>query len=248
LTGAEFPPLTVFWDGEHYWLADGFHRLGAYNIVMQALELPGLDIDCEVIEGAQRDAILYACGTNAEHGIPRTNTDKQNAVKTVLTNPLVALNDDGVPWTDRAIARICKVHWNTVAKWRAEYLEKSPDRAVTRGGTTYTMNTANIGGKAAPAAGSDVQPNSISAATEPETAPDPSTEPPAPPAAPTAVVVEFKSQWDFIYTRLKEIDRAVEALPEPHVAASRFPETLAHGVTSGVARVRPAHFAHGQRW
>jgi hypothetical protein len=56
--GAQFPPLTVFFDGADYWLADGFHRLGAYNIVMQALELPGLDIECEVIEGAQRDAIL----------------------------------------------------------------------------------------------------------------------------------------------------------------------------------------------
>jgi hypothetical protein len=79
------------------------------------------------------------------NGVERTTPDKQNAVKTVLTNPLVSCDENGVPWTDRAIARICKVHWNTVAKWRAEYLEKSPDRAVTRGGTTYTMNTANIG-------------------------------------------------------------------------------------------------------
>jgi hypothetical protein len=38
-TGADFPPLTVFWDGAEYWLADGFHRLWAYNIVMQALKL-----------------------------------------------------------------------------------------------------------------------------------------------------------------------------------------------------------------
>ena len=25
--GAVFPPITVFYDGSHYWLADGFHRL-----------------------------------------------------------------------------------------------------------------------------------------------------------------------------------------------------------------------------
>src|SRR3954468_23401019 len=62
--GIEFPPLTVFWDGGNYWLADGFHRLGAYNIVMQALELPGLDIDCDVVEGTQRDAIIFAYGVN----------------------------------------------------------------------------------------------------------------------------------------------------------------------------------------
>ena len=117
--GDQFPPLTVFFDGADYWLADGFHRLGAYNVVMQALELPGIDIDCEVIEGGRRDAILYACGTNAEHGIQRTNTDKQNAVKTVLTNPLVSCDENGNPWSDRAIGRICKVSHHTVAKWRA---------------------------------------------------------------------------------------------------------------------------------
>ena len=59
--GNQFPPLIVFWDGEHYWLADGFHRLGAYNVVMQALELPGLDIECEVIEGTKREATADAC-------------------------------------------------------------------------------------------------------------------------------------------------------------------------------------------
>jgi|SRR3954452_8487475 hypothetical protein len=70
----------------------------------------------------------------------------------MLKNPLVCLNDDGVPWSDRAIGRICKVSHPTVAKWRSEYLEKLPDseqgdageRAVTRGDTTYTMNTGGI--------------------------------------------------------------------------------------------------------
>ena len=27
--GAVFPPVTVFYDGEEYWLADGFHRMSA---------------------------------------------------------------------------------------------------------------------------------------------------------------------------------------------------------------------------
>lgn len=230
MAGAKFPPLTVFWDGADYWLADGFHRLGANNIFMQALELPGLDVECEVLEGTRRDAILFACGTNAEHGIPRTNTDKQNAVETMLKNPLVSLNDDGVPWSDRDIAKICKVSPPTVAKWRAEYLKKftdspsegaggSEERAVTRGGTTYTMNTANIGRSSPKAAAA----GSVPAAPEPD----------AGASLQTAVVVEFSSKWDFIYDRLKEIDRAVAALPAPDVAAARFPETLAHGLPVG---------------
>jgi hypothetical protein len=155
--GNQFPPLTVFWDGEHYWLADGFHRLGAYNVVMQALKLPGLDIECEVIEGPLRDAIIYACGVNAVHGMPRTVPDKQNAVRTILTNPLVALDEHGVPWNDHQIARICNVNHKMVGRHRVDiaaelakaqegggylgHVLDSGERTVTRGGTTYTMNT-----------------------------------------------------------------------------------------------------------
>jgi hypothetical protein len=151
--GSQFPPLVVFWDGTEYWLADGFHRLGAYNIVMQALELPGLDIECEVIGGSLREAIIYACGVNAAHGIQRTVPDKQNAVTTMLTNPLVSINlETGKPWNDSEIARRCAVGHDMVRRRREAILrsaqdtaQTTQDRTVTRGGTTYTMKTANIG-------------------------------------------------------------------------------------------------------
>ena len=38
--GAIFPPVTVFFDGEHFWLADGFHRV-------QAAETIKLGLGCE---------------------------------------------------------------------------------------------------------------------------------------------------------------------------------------------------------
>jgi hypothetical protein len=250
--GNEFPPLTVFWDGEFYWLADGFHRLGAYNIVMQALELPGLDIDCEVIEGSLREAIIFACGVNAVHGIQRTVPDKQNAVRTMLTNPVVALTDAGVPWSSRRLAGICRVSHTFVdkekerlrqEKEKQQQEQQSQDASgnvatcvsYERNGNVVTQVTGG-GQTAAP----EIKQPEAAAATSAETpsAEDKSPEPvaqaeqkPKPETAPTAVVVEFTSKWDFIYDRLKEVDRAIAELPEPHVAASKFPPTLAHGVT-----------------
>jgi hypothetical protein len=241
VAGAQFPPLTVFWDGEHYWLADGFHRLGANNIFMQSLKLPGLDMECEVIEGTLREAIIYACGVNAAHGIQRTVPDKQNAVQTMLTNPLVMINlETGKPWNDSEIARRCAVGHDMVRRRREAILRAAQDttqeRAVTRGGTTYTMKTANIGSQTGSrkTEGPAAQPEAKDppAPTADETSEEEQDTAPAPETpAKTAVVVEFKSKWDFIYDRVKEIDRAIEALPEPDEAAANFPETLAHGLT-----------------
>jgi hypothetical protein len=48
-------------------------------------ELLGLvEIDADVRQGSLRDAILCAVGTNAEHGLRRTNRDKRNAVDAEL--------------------------------------------------------------------------------------------------------------------------------------------------------------------
>ena len=76
--GAEFPPVVVFHDGADYWLADGFHRLLAH-------EKAGLvDILADVRQGTKRDALLFAIGANASHGLPRTNKDKRRAVEFLL--------------------------------------------------------------------------------------------------------------------------------------------------------------------
>ncbi len=75
---ARFPPVVVFFDGKHYWLADGFHRY-------LAIKASGNEtIVCDVREGSQRDAVLYSCGANTEHGSRRSESDKQHAVTKLL--------------------------------------------------------------------------------------------------------------------------------------------------------------------
>ena len=138
--GVQFPPVVVFYDGEHYWLADGFHRTKATG--QAELNL----IEAEVRQGTRRDAVLYSVGANATHGKPRTSEDKRRAVLTLLGD------SEWQKWSDSEIGRRCNVDHKTVSKIRGEYLGKSQDssRLATRGGTTYSINTANIGKPVSP--------------------------------------------------------------------------------------------------
>lgn len=140
--GAQFPAVVVFFDGAYYWLADGFHRyFGARDAGESAISV-------QVVNGTQRDAVLYSLKANATHGLKRTNADKRKAVETLLKDA------EWAAWSDNAIAKACTVDHKTVAKIRAEHLGNSQDRpesrTVERNGKTYTQNTVNIG-KSAPA-------------------------------------------------------------------------------------------------
>lgn len=107
-SGAKFPPIVVFYDGAAYWLADGFHRFVAWE------ELGRDTIDADVRQGTQRDAILFSCGANALHGLPRTNADKRRAVTTLLRD------DEWSRKSDRWIAEKAAVSHPLVIKLRAE--------------------------------------------------------------------------------------------------------------------------------
>jgi hypothetical protein len=104
--GACFPPIGVYFDGQRYWLADGFHRVAA------ALELGRATIDCLVYHGTLREALLAAIGANQGHGLRRNNDDKRRAVETLLADAEWAAK------TDRWIAEICGVSHPFVAKLR----------------------------------------------------------------------------------------------------------------------------------
>ena len=73
--GEKFPPVTVFYDGENYWLAHGFHRRDA------ALAAGFDEIECEVHQGTLLDARWFSYSANGTNGLRRSNDDKARAVK-----------------------------------------------------------------------------------------------------------------------------------------------------------------------
>ncbi len=133
--GQVFPPVVVFYDGEHYWLADGFHR---WHAAKQA----GLkELRCDIIQGSQRSAVLYSVGVNAAHGLRRTNEDKQRAVLTLLND------EEWREWSDNAIAKHCAVHQTFVSRMHRSLRTNLSDTRTytTKHGTIAVMNTAAIG-------------------------------------------------------------------------------------------------------
>jgi hypothetical protein len=133
--GATFPPVVVFYDGSDYWLADGFHRV-------EAAKLLGLvEIAADVRPGTLEDARWYSYSANKLHGLRRSNEDKKRAVVAALAHPKART------LTDVEIARHVGVSSMTVGNYRRLIIKDFNDdiRTITRNGSTYTMNTANIG-------------------------------------------------------------------------------------------------------
>jgi len=229
--GDAFPPITVFFDGQDYWLADGFHRFAA----AKARGSSGLQAD--VRQGTQRDAILHSVGANADHGRARTNEDKRRAVLRLLNDP------EWAAWSDREIARHCRVGHPLVATLRPQvtrHLEEIPDRprTVERAGSTYTMNTASIGRRPEPA------PEPRPAAPPPRPLP-PMTQPEAAPVREQAFAAARADmdQGGPIFDAIEAIKREFQKLPAADAAADRFPASLRHTFSASQARHIAAWFS-----
>ena len=76
--GQAWPPVTVFFDGKEFWLADGFHR------VLAAKRIGRKNILADVKQGSREDAAWAACAANQTHGLRRTNADKRKVVEIAL--------------------------------------------------------------------------------------------------------------------------------------------------------------------
>lgn len=134
--GGKMPPVTVFFDGKTYHLADGWHRFFAHKQAAFA------EIEAEIHDGTRRDAILFALSANDKHGLRRTNADKRRSV-------LVLLEDfEWSEWNNTKIAEVCGVSATFVDKIRKETNTPTPaTRKVSRDGVEYEMDTSKMGKK-----------------------------------------------------------------------------------------------------
>lgn len=113
---AKFPPVTVFADAERdtLWLADGFHRVAAAEAIGYK------HVKAEVIPGTFADALKHALGANANHGLRRSNADKQHALEMAWENrrTLWPRNDKADP-SAAVLAEVCGVSLGSVNRFLA---------------------------------------------------------------------------------------------------------------------------------
>lgn len=139
---AAFPPVKCTFDGNHYWLWDGFHRY-------MASEAAGFKaIRVEYTNGSQEDAQDLALGANGRHGLPRNTATKRKQVEAALSMERHAHK------SDRDIARLCDVSHTFVAVVRNPETKKKRDnnrassflrRAVEPGSTNNTSRVISAG-------------------------------------------------------------------------------------------------------
>ncbi|HEY9171472.1 MAG TPA: ParB N-terminal domain-containing protein [Verrucomicrobiae bacterium] len=127
--GAKFPPVVVFHDGNRHIAADGFHRIQA------ALRIGATHIECDVRRGNKSDALKFALGCNAYHGLRRTNADKRHGVAMALKEfPKAGI---------AVIADMCLVSNELVSEIRktqvADFGDLKPSTRIGKDGKEYRL-------------------------------------------------------------------------------------------------------------
>jgi ParB-like chromosome segregation protein Spo0J len=135
--GEVFPPVTVFFDGSDYWLADGFHRYFATKANAKT------SIDCDVENGTQQEAKKYSWKANGKRGLRLNNDDYRNIILAMLQDI------EAKEWSNRKIAEWVGVSHFTVNKIKNSLEETSSEpkekKYINKHGTESVMNTENIG-------------------------------------------------------------------------------------------------------
>jgi len=132
-----FPPLRVWFDGSHYWLSDGFHRLAA-------AALAGFKyVTVEVFSGSQQDAIWDSFNANSRHGLAFKHSDLALVIERALKHQRAA------SLSNVEIARYIGTTEATIRRSRHRLSSTSDEdaaRVVTRNGKAYKLRIRNIGG------------------------------------------------------------------------------------------------------
>jgi hypothetical protein len=203
--GREFPPVDVFFDGEEYWLADGYHRL------MAAEGLGWEEIDCTVHDGDLADAIWFSCSVNATHGLRRTREDVQLAIERALKHP------KSVGQTNVDIANHVGCSDKTVAAVKQRLIVVSeiprPQSIVDRNGVERVL---------------PAKPEPLPPASEPEQIDLEdyiAAKAPVPPPPPPVATPSFDQTYWYLATHLANTMREQRKLPDPRTVAMNFPRS-----------------------
>lgn len=122
---APLPPIVVFGPDSRgkYFLSEGWHRLEANRRAGRTT------IMATIKDGGWKDALEHALGSNAAHGLKRTNADKRRAVELALKH--------WPTWSNRAVADKCGMDESTVRDLRPTCGIPAPETVTGKDGKQY---------------------------------------------------------------------------------------------------------------
>lgn len=135
--GEVFPPVTVYFDGSDYWLADGFHRYFATKANAKA------SIDADVENGTQQEAKKYSWKANSRRGLRLNHDDFRNIILAMLSD------EETKTWSNRQIAEWVGVSHSTVNRIKSSLEQSSSEttekKYINKHGKESVMKTEKIG-------------------------------------------------------------------------------------------------------
>lgn len=135
--GARFEPALAYYDGQYYWLIDGYHREAALEKLNEAKIL------IEIHRGTLEDARWHSYSVNQHKALKRSNADKRRAIIGALKHPY------GAGRSNVQIAEHCGVDEGTVRTWRKKLenngeIKSSHKCAVIHHGKTHSQKTTHV--------------------------------------------------------------------------------------------------------
>jgi len=135
--GEVFPPVTVFFDGSDYWLADGFHRYFATKANAKT------SIDADVENGTVQEARKYSWKANSKRGLQLSSEDYKNIICEMYKD------EETKEWSSRQIAEWVGVSHTYVNRIKNSLetvaSDKTEKKYIDKHGNESVMNTEKIG-------------------------------------------------------------------------------------------------------